>query len=268
MTFLSAFSGDLRDIWKGRALLALMTRREVMARVAGSALGGVWLYAQPLLTLAAYILVFDVVFEARVGSGSGHRAGTFLVVGMVPWMAFSDALSRGMSSLIEAAGLLQKNPLPPVLFPARAVASSAVTYLPLLLLVALAYPLVHGIGPAWLALPLLMCALYALAFVLAYLLGILSAAMRDVLQIAGFMLALGVFLSPVLYPPSMLPEGLRWLLWLNPMTPVVHGFQDILLERIWPGIETWLALAAWLGVSSLVLNHLIRRSRDHLVDWL
>ncbi len=246
----------------------MMTRREVATRLAGSVLGATWLYAQPLLTLAAYILVFDIVFEARVGGASGHRAGTYLVVGMVPWMAFSDALSRGMASLIEASALLQKNPLPPVLFPARAITSSAVTYLPLLALVMCAYPLFLGTGPEWLCLPILMVALYGIAFVLAYLLAILSAALRDILQVVSFMLALGVFVSPVLYPPSKLPESLQWLVWLNPMTPVVYGFQGVLLDHAWPPVQVWLAIVVWLGLAALLLNRIIPRSRDHLVDWL
>ena len=93
-------------------------RREVVARYTGTAAGAVWLYAQPLATLAAYFLVFDVVLGMRLGpEAPTSRVGAFLVVGALPWMAWSDAIQRSMGSLLEAGALLQKNALPPVLFP-------------------------------------------------------------------------------------------------------------------------------------------------------
>ena len=101
---------EWRSAWSARALVWVLTRREVAARHAGTAVGVLWPYLQPLLTVAAYYLVFDVVFAMRLGEGAPtHAVGTFLVVGALPWMAFCDAVSRGMNSLIEAGSLLQKN---------------------------------------------------------------------------------------------------------------------------------------------------------------
>src|SRR5690606_2305452 len=109
---------EAHALWRARALLGVLTRREVASRYAGTALGTLWAYAQPALTLAAYYLVFDVVLAIRVGAGAPtHAVGTYLVAGLLPWMAFSDALSRGMASLLEAGAMLQKNALPPLLFP-------------------------------------------------------------------------------------------------------------------------------------------------------
>ena len=131
---------ELRAVWRAKTLVWVLTRREVAARHSGTALGVLWPYLQPLLTVAAYYLVFDVVFSMRLGDGAPtHAVGPFLIVGALPWMAFCDAVSRGMNSLIDAGGLLQKNPLPPVLFTTRAVLASSLIYGPLLLLVALAY---------------------------------------------------------------------------------------------------------------------------------
>lgn len=261
--------GDLAALWRGRGLLALMARRELQSRFAGSALGWFWVYAQPVLTVAAYYVVFDLVFEARFGAGdSSRRVGTYLIVGMLPWMAFADALSRGMTSLMESAGLVQKNPLPPVLFPARAILASAATYIPLTLLVSAVYAIKVGLSSSLLALPFLIVALYALVFLCAYSLAILAAALRDVLQIIGFFLSLGIFISPILFPPAMFPEGLRGLLWLNPITPFALGFQSVLLDAAWPAAGVMLSILAWLLAMSILTDRLIRRGREHLVDWL
>ena len=194
--------------------------------------------------------------------------GVYLIVGMVPWMAFADAVSRASSSLVEAGSLLQKNALAPVLFPARAVVASAVTYLPPILLVVVAVASSAGWSSALLWLPALLVVQLVLSFLLGYALSILAAAMRDILQAVGFVLSIGVFLSPVMFTMSMIPEGYRWLLWLNPMTPVILAFQSIILSGQPPAAEIWAALAVWLASLALVLNRLICRSGEHLVDWL
>lgn len=247
----------------------MMTVREILARFKGTALGVVWLYAQPLLTVAAYYLVFEVVFKARLGEGAPTRAfGVYLIVGMVPWMGFADAVSRAMASLVEAGNLLQKNALAPALFPARAIAASAVTYLPLVLVLAVIAVIANGVSPALLALPVLFTLQLLVTFLLGYALAILAAAMRDVLQLAGFLLSLGVFVSPVLFTVNMIPEEVRWLVWLNPMSPAILGYHTILLAGQMPSVEVWAALMAWSAGLALLLNRLINRSGEHLVDWL
>lgn len=260
---------EARTLWRLRSLCWTLTLRETAARYAGTALGAVWAYAQPLLTLAAYYLVFDVVFAMRLGEGAPTRAvGTYLIAGMLPWMAFCEALSRGMSSLIDAGGVLQKNALPPVLFVARSVLASSVIHTPLLLALTLLYGQQHHFSPALaallplLALQLLLCLLWG------YVLAIVAAALRDTLQLVGFALSVGIFLSPVLFPMAMFPQNWRWVLWLNPMTPWVTGYQSVLLQGAWPMMQNWLVALTWIALGTILLEVLLRRSRDQLVDWL
>lgn len=266
---LHAFGNELRAVWSARSLVWVLTRREVAARHSGTAAGIAWPYLQPLLTVAAYYLVFDVVFSMRLGEGAPtHAVGTFLIVGALPWMAFCDGLSRGMSSLLDAGGLLQKNPLPPVLFVARSVLGSAVIFMPLLLLMALAYAPLHGFVLPVLALPLLLLLQWGVCMLLAYVLAILAAALRDTVQLVGFLLSVGIYLSPVLFPMTLFPERWRWVLWFNPMTGFVQGYQQVLLQQAWPAASVWWISLAWMGLLIVVLNTLVMRSRDQLVDWL
>lgn len=127
--------------------------------------------------------VSDVVFAMRLGDGAPTRAvGAYLIVGMLPWMAFCDALTRGMGSLIEAGNILQKNALPPMLFPVRAVLVSGMVFAPLLLLLVMAYTRT--------TIFLWRCCLYPLLLVLQWLLctvwgaalAVLAAALRDTMQ--------------------------------------------------------------------------------------
>lgn len=256
-------------VWSSRHLVWVLTRREVAARHAGTAAGVVWPYLQPLLTVAAFYLVFDVVFAMRLGAGAPTNAvGAFLVVGALPWMAFCDAVSRGMNSLIDAGALLQKNPLPPVLFATRAVLASACIYGPLMLLVLLAYLPSHRLNLPMLAFVPLMLLQLLLSLLMGYLLAIMAAALRDVAQLVTFMLSVGIYLSPILFPITMFPEGWRWVLWFNPMTSLVTGYQQVLLLGAWPLQSTWWVTLVWLVVLAVALNRVIARSRDQLVDWL
>lgn len=250
-------------------MLRVMVWRELAARHSGTAGGIAWVYAQPLLTVAAYYLVFDVVFSARLGDAAPTKAvGTFLIVGLLPWQAFCEALGRGTSSLIESGHLLQKNALPPVLMVLRTVLASAWVYMPLLLLVALAYTPLHGWSLGLLALPLVLAGQLLLVCVWAYVLAILAAALRDTVQLVAFGLSVGVFLSPILFPVALFPEAWRWVLWLNPMTAWVLAYQNMLLLGDWPTWQSWCGMAAWIGTGGLALVPLLRRSRDELVDWL
>lgn len=260
---------EWRALWRARALLWVLTRRELAARHTGTAAGVVWPYLQPLLTVAAYYLVFDVVFSMRLGEGaSSHAVGTFLIVGALPWMAFCDAVARGMNSLIEAGGLLQKNPLPPVLFTARAALASGLIYGPLLVVVALVYAPLHHFNTALLGFVLLLALQLALCLMLGYLLAVLAAALRDTVQLVNFFLSVGIYLSPILFPLSLFPENWRWVLWFNPMTGLVLGYQQILLQGTWPPASVWWVTLVWLGVTAVLLNVVVKRSRDQLVDWL
>jgi lipopolysaccharide transport system permease protein len=269
MMLFGALRVELTALWRSRRLLAMMTRRDIAARHAGSAFGALWLYAQPVLMIAAYYVLFDVVFKMRLGENAPVRsAGAYMIAGMLPWIAFSDATGRGMMSLLEAGAMLQKNPLPLALFPARATLTTLAVYLPLMILLVLVYAGMHHFSVALLLLPVLLALMAALWYLLAYSLAILAAALRDVTQIVTFLLSIGVFMSPVMFPPSMIPAGLGWLLWFNPMTPVVLGFQALLLGGNAPEPEVWGALIVWLAVLVPVLDRLIARSREQLIDWL
>ena len=260
---------EWRYLWSQRKLLWVMTRRELAVRYAGSAAGVAWAYIQPILTIAAYFLVFDIVFAMRMGENAPTaRVGTYLVVGSLPWLAFCESLARGASSLVDAGSLLQKNALPPILFVARSVLAGLVVFVPLMVLLTVGYLPVSGLGWPHLAVPLLMVLQGLLAYLLAHVLAILAAAVRDTTQVLAFALSVGIFLSPILFPISLFPEDWRWALYANPMTALVLGYQSILLKGAWPDWSVWAVTSIWLIGLAAALDGLIKRSRDELVDWL
>jgi lipopolysaccharide transport system permease protein len=256
----------MRALWP---LLWTMVKREMQSRYAGSALGAFWAYVQPLLTVAVYFLVFDVVFAMRMGDNAPtQRVGTYLVVGALPWLAFVDAVSRGSSSLVDAAGVLQKNALPPVLFVLRSVLASWLAFMPIMVLLAVLYGFLTGHWLAVPALPVLMVLQLGLSYLCGHVLAILTAATRDTTQVLGFALGVGIFLSPVLFPLTLFPAEWQWVLYLNPMTSWVLAYQQAMLLGQWPAAHLWLVMLLWLGLLGMLLAWLNRNSRDELVDWL
>ena len=260
---------DLNCLWSNRGLLLLMARRELASRYAGSAIGLMWAYLQPMLTVAAYYLVFDLVFSMRMGADAPtSRVGTYLIVGSLPWLSFCESLSRGTASLLDAGGLLQKTALPPVLFVARSVIAGWAVFVPLMVLLAMVYLTVGGVGWFLLALPVLMVIQLLIAFLLAYVCAILAAAIRDTTQVLAFGLSIGIFMSPVLFPINLFPGGWQWVLYLNPMTPLVLGYQSIMLQGQWPETRIWLVALIWMMVLGGLLSTLLKRSREEIIDWL
>ncbi len=259
---------DARSLWRARHMVWRMTRRELSARYAGSTAGVFWAYIQPTLTVAAYFLVFDLVFGLRMGESSPtSRVGVYLVVGALPWLAFCESVSRGSSSLVEAGSMLQKNAIPPVLFVARSVLASWVVFVPLMLCMTVGYLALSGLGWSHLSIVALLVLQGLLALSLSYVLAILTAAFRDTLQVLTFGLSVGIYLSPVLFPLSLFPSAWQWVLFANPMTAFVLAYQSVLLQGQWPDVYLWAIMIAWLLLAAILLNVLIGRSRESLVDW-
>lgn len=246
-----------------------MVQREMQSRYAGSALGVLWAYIQPLLTVAVYFLVFDVVFAMRLGSDAPvQRMGTYLVVGALPWLAFSDGVSRGAASIIEAANVLQKNALSPTLFVLRSILASWLAFMPIMVVMAALYVFLTGHWQTLWVLPVLLLIQLGLMYVSAHILALFTAATRDTTQILSFALGIGIYLSPVLFPLSLFPVQWQWVLFINPMSSLVLAYQQVMLEGLVPSGYLWCIMAVWLIALTLVLNALKANSHDELVDWL
>jgi lipopolysaccharide transport system permease protein len=264
-----ALINEAKELNKYSELLFKMVRREIATRNAGTLLGVFWSYFQPLVTVATYFFIFDYVFKMRLsGDHSKVSVGSYLVVGTLPWIAFVDYVGRSMNSLVDAGSLLQKNSLPPVVFVLKSVVASAVIYLPITIGVSMLYGEIHHYSfVLLLLLPLLLVHLI-FSFLLGYFLALIVAAFRDMQQIVGFIFSLGIFAAPILFEFGQYPESMRWILWLNPMTPYVLSFQSILLHGSLPELNYGWIIIAWLLGMAGVLNLILPRGKENLVDWV
>lgn len=244
------------SIWRNRSLIHASAKREVLGRYRGSALGLLWSFFNPLFMLIVYTLVFSVVFNARWGSGSTSKVEFALVLfaGLIVFNLFAECIGRAPSLILANPNFVKK-----VVFPLE--------ILPFVGLLAALYHAFISLG-VWLAtyialfgLPhvtVFLFPLVTLPFVFfimgfSWILASLGVFLRDVSQFIGVVVSMLMFLSPIFYPASALPESYRHLLYLNPLTPTIEMTRDVLYWGRLPDFTMlavyWLAtgVIAWLG---------------------
>lgn len=249
-------------------LLRHFAVRDFRQRWLGSLSGGLWALLQPLLLLAIYALVFVEVLKVRLPDSIGAGYVAFLATGLWPWIAFSEALNRGIQAIPEHASLLAKVPLPrEVLVLAPVVSSFAVHGVGFAaVLVALA-ALGNPIAPGGVPLALLAFALlFAFAAGLALLLAAVNVFVRDLAQVVAQGLTLVFLLTPIFYARDMVPARIAAALDWNPVAVLIDGVRAPLLaldsgHRLWPSLLL-VALASVLGVA------VFRRLARHFEDFL
>lgn len=250
----------LREVWQYRELLGFLTWRDVRVRYKQTALGAAWAVLQPLLTM----LVFSVFFGAlaRVPS-DGLPYPVFAYCGLLPWQLFAFALTGSAQSLTANERLVTKVYFPRLILPLAAVLAGLVDFaIAFTLLVPLmAY---YGVqpGPALLTLPLFVLLALASAVSVGLGLGALNVRFRDVRHALPFLTQFWLFVTPIAYPASLVPERWRALLGLNPMAGVVEGFRWALLGTPAPGAMLWVSAAAVLAGLGAGLLYFLRVERS------
>ncbi|MCW5970290.1 MAG: ABC transporter permease [Blastocatellales bacterium] len=253
----------LRDLWEYRELLYFLAWRDVKVRYKQTALGVVWVIIQPLLTM----LIFAFIFGRVVGVPSdGIPYHLFAFAGLVPWTFFAGALTRSGNSLVGSANLITKVYFPRLIIPIAAVAAAMLDF-------AIAFALL-AVLMVWsgvtltlqlLLLPVVVLLTALLALGVGMWASALNVKYRDVGHILPFLVQLGMFATPIIYPVSILPEKWRALLSLNPMTGIIEGYRAALFGRP----VAWNALAISAAVTVVVLVwalYVFRRMEKDFAD--
>lgn len=234
------------------APLATSTKQELQQRYAGSVLGLTWAMLYPLLLLGFYATVYVVILRVRPPNMDAPGYLVLVLSGLVPLLGFLEALTASTGSLVANRSILLNTVFPAELIPLRSILATQIpSCFALGIVVILA--LVQGrtsIGPL-LVLPILWILLVAFVAGLGWVLALLTLVARDIQQALGIVNMMAMVLSPAAYTAEMVPQGMKALIYFNPLSYFVMCFQDILcFDRLpQPGN---LAAAALLGVGSLV----------------
>lgn len=231
-----------------------MTKREVIGRYRGSVLGLAWSFFNPILMLSVYTFVFSVVFKARWGGGEIESRTEFAVIffaGMIVHGLFSECANRAPSLVLSNANYVKKVVFPLEILPWVAM-GSALFHAMVSVLVLLAFLLMLNMSLHWtiVFLPVVLVPLMLLTIGIAWFLASIGVYLRDVAQTIGLMTTVMMFLSPIFYPLSALPEHYQGLLMLNPLTFIIEQTRDVL---IWGKMPDFRGLGLYAIASSLIV---------------
>jgi lipopolysaccharide transport system permease protein len=239
---------DLRSVWDYRELLYFLTWRDVKVRYKQTALGVAWAVIQPVMTM----LIFTIFFGkfAGVENRIDVPYPLFAFAGLLPWTFFSNAVTNSGNSIVGSAHLITKVYFPRLMVPAAAVGAGLVD-LGIAFVILLGLMLYYGVALTWAIamLPVLVVLITLLALGMGMWLSALNVKYRDVRYAIPFLVQIWMFLSPIIYPPTMIPEKWRWLLALNPLTGIIEGFRSALFGRAFD----WRALFISAAITLLLL---------------
>jgi len=242
-----------RSLWQNRQLIAQMTRREVAGRYRGSVLGLAWSFFNPVFMLAVYTFVFSVVFKARWGVGGEESKTQFAVVlfvGMIVHGLFAEVVNRAPSLILANVNYVKKVVFPLEILPVVSMGAALFHSLVSLGVLLIAFVLFNGFLH-WTAvlIPLILLPLVILTLGLAWMLASLGVFLRDVGQTIGVVTTVMLFLAPVFYPVTALPEELRPWLMANPLTFIIEQAREVL---IWGHLPNWTGLAIYTLAASVL----------------
>lgn len=229
-------------------LIQSFVKRDLQARYKGSAIGLFWSVIHPLIMLLLYTFVFSTILKIRLGVAEGTEYfAIYLFCGLLPWNAFAEGLSRSTGVILEHANLIKRSVFPSEVLPVYPVISGIVNELIGfgILLAGLALT-AHPFTPTMLVLPVVLLFQFALTMGLAWIIAGTTVFIRDLGQMLGVILTLWIFLTPIFYPPSLIPADMRFLLTVNPLYAVVEAYRSLILRGQLPpwGSLAYLALSA------------------------
>lgn len=267
-------SSLIKELYKNRELIWKLACNDFKKRYAGSYLGALWAMIQPVVTIVMYYIVFDVIMKA--GSQSGPRATTipyvlFLTTGLVPWFFFQEALTHGTAAMVEYNYLVKKVVFNVSILPVIKVLAAVfihVFFVCVMLIMGCIYgyyPTVYTIQVIYYSICVL---LLALGF--SYITSAVMVFFRDIAQIIGIILQIGMWATPILWNIESLSPTWRFIISINPLVYIVNGYRNAVAYHVWffediPGtVYFW----CFTGLMLLLGTTLFNRLKPHFADVL
>jgi lipopolysaccharide transport system permease protein len=231
---------SLQELLAAREVLLALVWREVKTRYRGSFLGFLWTLLNPLMFMAIYSLVFTVYLRMDIPAYP-----VFLFAGLLPWIWFASALVSGATSVIDGSSLIKRVAFSPLILPTVAVTANLVNFL-LALPLLFVFMVGFGVPLTWAAviLPVAIAIQYVFTLGLTVILSMVTVRYRDLQHLLANLITLWLFVTPILYPMSMVPPALQAPLLLNPMTAIIGSYQDALYYGRFPSAAMLLLAAS------------------------
>lgn len=240
------------SLWEHRSLTYQLAKREVVGRYRGSVAGLAWSFFNPLLMLAVYTFVFSVIFQARWTGLEAGKGGFAIVlfVGVLVHGLFAECLNRAPTLIMANTNYVKRVRFPLEILPWVAMGSSLFHAFVSVIVLVIAQVLVMGSIPLTAALlPLILLPLVLTTVGIAYIFAAFGVYLRDIGQITVVITTVALFLSPVFYPVTALPEEYKLIFMLNPLTFIIEQAREVM---IWGRLPNWCGLALYMAASLVV----------------
>ncbi|GGC07106.1 ABC transporter permease [Pseudoduganella buxea] len=256
--------------WAYRGFIMGSVRREFQAKYGNAMLGAAWTLLQPLAMIVVYTVIFAQVMHSKLpGNASTFAYSIYLCAGILTWGLFAEILARAQTMFLDNASLIKKISFPRICLPIIVVLSALLNFA-IIFGLFVVFLVLSGTFPGLVFFTILPVLLVQVLFAvgLGLLVGLLNVFFRDVGQLFSIVLQFWFWFTPVVYPTSILPEGIRALLVYNPMAAVIGAYQTVLVDARapdWPSLLPVTVAALLLCVLGL---RMFRRRAGEMVDEL
>lgn len=246
-----------KDLYNYRELLKTNIKKDVGGKYKNSFLGVLWSFINPLLQIAVYALVFQIILRSNI-----ENYAVYLCCALIPWQYFSSVVLRGAAVVIDNGNILKKVYFPREILPISLVTSEGVNFL-ISTIIILGFVLISGIGLSinvlWFV--VILAIQYVLSLGISFIVSSLSVYFRDLIHLLGVFMQLLFYATPIVYSINDVPASFQWLLKLNPMSYLIEGYRAIFYEKTTPNFVS-LGIALGLAVAFCVIGYAIFRKLE------
>ena len=260
----------MRNLVEQRSLVAQLVRRDFRQRYVGSAAGWIWGVVHPLVLLLSWTFIFQVCLKVKLPPEAlTQNYVMYLFCGMLPWLLFQETVLRSAPSMVEQANLITRTVFPAEVLPVTIFLSSLIHHLIAVALVVVAsIAFLGSVSPMILLLPVYMAFAGLFAIGIGWFVSSLQVYLRDTAQVLAVVMTLWFWFTPIMILEQQIPQRLRWLVQLNPMSWLVRAYRERLLSAHLPSLQELTVLTAFsvavFVAGGLFFRHLKRGFADVL----
>lgn len=242
----------VKDLYNYRELLKTNIKKDVGGKYKHSFLGVLWSFISPLLQIAVYAFVFQIILKSNI-----ENYTVYLCCGLIPWQYFSAVVLRGAASIIDNGNIIKKVYFPREILPISLVTSEGVNFL-ISTIIILGFVIFGGVGLSinilWYF--VILAIQYIVSIGMAFIVSSLSVYFRDLLHLLGIIIQLLFYATPIVYASSSVPEGFQWIIKINPMSYLIEAYRNIFYYKVPPDFQGLLIVLA-MGIVLCIVGYMI-----------
>lgn len=241
-----------KDLYNYRELLKTNIKKDVGGKYKNSVLGVLWSFINPLLQIAVYALVFQVILKSDI-----ENYTVYLCCGLIPWQYFSAVVLRGAATIIDNGNIIKKVYFPREILPISVVTSECVNFL-ISTIIIIGFVVFGGIGLSFNILWyfLILAIQYIVSIGISFIVSSLTVYFRDLLHLLGIIIQLLFYATPIVYSINSVPANLQWIVKINPMSYLIEAYRNIFYNKTSPDFQG-LLIALGMGIVLCIVGYFV-----------